>query len=279
MKPTLRLAAFAVCLLASTRADLDLDSNGLGDVWEAKYRPAIVLPGDDPDGDGRTNAEECEAGTDPFRSDDVFAVDEIALQDGNLTLSWTSQAGKRYQLQTTETPGDPSSWQSLPGIHAGTGTTNGATVAKPDSALAFFRVVAADTDADGDGLTDWEELQAGFDPNANVVHPCHCGDDCGCGPDCGCGGDDLERLTAKLQAVPRISVEVVDAEATEPTGGPASDTAGFIVRRSGVDPAIADAELVVYPGGGHNLHWEEPERFASDLLTFVNQLGRRARTE
>jgi len=37
--------------------------------------------------------------------------------------------------------------------------------------------------------------------------------------------------------------------------------------------AIADARLVVYPGAGHILHWEEPEHFAGDLLTFVDQLN------
>jgi non-heme chloroperoxidase len=42
--------------------------------------------------------------------------------------------------------------------------------------------------------------------------------------------------------------------------------------------AIRDARLIVYPGGGHNLHWEEPERFADDLLTFVNQLDFRIPT-
>jgi pimeloyl-ACP methyl ester carboxylesterase len=36
--------------------------------------------------------------------------------------------------------------------------------------------------------------------------------------------------------------------------------------------AIARARLVVYPGGGHNLHWEEPERFAADLSDFIQSL-------
>jgi pimeloyl-ACP methyl ester carboxylesterase len=32
--------------------------------------------------------------------------------------------------------------------------------------------------------------------------------------------------------------------------------------------AIAGSRLVVYPNTGHALHWEEPERFASDLIAF-----------
>ena len=37
--------------------------------------------------------------------------------------------------------------------------------------------------------------------------------------------------------------------------------------------SIADARLVVYPDAGHALHWEEPERFAADLVAFVEGLA------
>ncbi|HEV8389481.1 MAG TPA: alpha/beta hydrolase, partial [Dongiaceae bacterium] len=37
---------------------------------------------------------------------------------------------------------------------------------------------------------------------------------------------------------------------------------------------ISGAELRVYAGAGHSLHWEEPKRFAADLANFVGVLDR-----
>ena len=95
MKNFVRFVAFVFCLVASARADLDLDSNGLGDVWEAKYQPAVFLPSQDDDGDGRTNLEEFEAGTDPLAPEDIFAIRSITATGSDLILAWDSQAGKR----------------------------------------------------------------------------------------------------------------------------------------------------------------------------------------
>ena len=41
--------------------------------------------------------------------------------------------------------------------------------------------------------------------------------------------------------------------------------------------AVASAQLVVYSGVGHTPHWEDPARFAGDLVTFVTSLRRRSR--
>jgi pimeloyl-ACP methyl ester carboxylesterase len=38
--------------------------------------------------------------------------------------------------------------------------------------------------------------------------------------------------------------------------------------------ALAGSRLVVYPGAGHAVYWEEPARVASDLVAFIGDLGR-----
>ncbi len=40
---------------------------------------------------------------------------------------------------------------------------------------------------------------------------------------------------------------------------------------------IRGAELVVYKGVGHSPHWEEPERFAADLVAFLERVGQASR--
>jgi len=233
MHRTLRLAAFALLATLNAHAGIDLDADGLNDVWEAKFQPAGLRPADDDDGDGRSNRGESEAGTDPLQATDRFAIREITAADGQLLLKWPAQAGKRYQIQSTETPGIPGSWQNQPGLHAGDPAGLEQRIPRPTSTRAFFRIAVTDIDSDGDGLDDWEELQAGYDPNADHVHPCHCGDDCACGPGCRCGGNDLQRLTRALQRPPRIWVEASDSESTEPAGNHPAELGKFTIRRSG----------------------------------------------
>jgi non-heme chloroperoxidase len=40
---------------------------------------------------------------------------------------------------------------------------------------------------------------------------------------------------------------------------------------------LPDAELLVYPGGGHVPHWDDPRRFAADVSQFALRIGRDAR--
>lgn len=54
-----------------------------------------------------------------------------------------------------------------------------------------------------------------------------------------------------------------------------------VVPRSDQDhqlAAISDARLIVYEDAGHGLHWEEPERFAADLVSFVEEYSKASAT-
>ncbi len=41
-----------------------------------------------------------------------------------------------------------------------------------------------------------------------------------------------------------------------------------------LEAAIAGSRLVVYPGAGHAVYWEEPDRVASDLAAFIEELAK-----
>jgi pimeloyl-ACP methyl ester carboxylesterase len=53
------------------------------------------------------------------------------------------------------------------------------------------------------------------------------------------------------------------------------DRDAFLPRsdQESLSTAIASSRLVVYPGAGHAVYWEAPDRVASDLVTFVEQLA------
>jgi hypothetical protein len=225
-----RSLAILLGLFSTARAELDLNRNGLGDVWEAKFAPAVFAPDEDSDGDGRTNAEEARAGTDPLRADDVFKIRKLTAENGGFRLQWPSQAGKRYRVQSSTNPDDATAWLDLPGVMEGDGDDLESFVTLPPAERSFFRIVVSDVDTDGDGLTDWEELQAGFDPHHDHQHACG-GGDC-CEPGSPCSGGDLERMTAGLLAEPLISVHAEDPDSGEPAiGATATDPGRFLVTR------------------------------------------------
>ena len=78
---------------------------------------------------------------------------------------------------------------------------------------------------------------------------------------------------------------IVDADGTEQLDRIAAPTllawgdADALVPREDQEAllaAIPGAELAVYRGGGHSLHWEEPAEFAADLSAFVQSVAERA---
>lgn len=157
------LTAFVLLFMALPTLALDVDNDGMCDVWEARYHATALLPSADDDGDGVTNLDESKAGTDPFDPNSHFTA-AITLQTGIAHIGVMTQLGKNYQLTSCQTVSGP--WVSVGAEISGsggrldlTGTTSGTK--------RFFRVAVRDLDSDGDGLNDWAERQlSGFDPYA-----------------------------------------------------------------------------------------------------------------
>ncbi|WP_038159902.1 chitobiase/beta-hexosaminidase C-terminal domain-containing protein, partial [Verrucomicrobium sp. BvORR106] len=84
----------------------DSNSNQLPDWWEQQYgsqraNPVSVLdPTADDDGDLRNNLAEFLAGTNPNQSDAVVTPLQ-ANSGGSITISWTSEQGRFYSVQTS----------------------------------------------------------------------------------------------------------------------------------------------------------------------------------
>ncbi len=134
---------------------LDQNGNQQSDVWEWQFGATGLVATADADGDGVNNAGESAAGTNPFDSNSlprVFA--------GGTNFWWPSFTGKVYRVQGS--------------TNLLEGWTNIALLAGTDAALSnaltgggpgeFRRVRVENVDADGDGVSDWEELRMGFEP-------------------------------------------------------------------------------------------------------------------
>ncbi|MEM7246577.1 MAG: DUF1800 family protein [Acidobacteriota bacterium] len=155
--------ALGMSLWASPVAALvDLDGDGLSDVWEilhdGDYAPDVDL-----DGDGRTNLEEARQGTDPRDGGSFLPEHPRIVVDGPTSrLEWPGVPGVQYQVET-------SAGVSVGGPVEAAGIGNASEPLSLDGGvvgacgLDDYRLVVAEIDRDRDGLTRWEELALGFD--------------------------------------------------------------------------------------------------------------------
>jgi len=149
----------------------DGNGNGVSDVWEACHRLPGPSPEVDTDGDGRSDFDEAQEGTDPRDGASVFRL-AIELPAGRRPfVAWQSKQGKRYRVQGQV--GDDG-WVDLAGEVDGNGGLVG--YADPGGALppTAYRVAVVDEpmlpemeaelsarDTDGDGQDDWTEWRSG----------------------------------------------------------------------------------------------------------------------
>lgn len=114
-------------------------TDGLPDSWWESHfpNPADWVAANDPDGDGFTNAEEYALGTDPSQPASRFQVRQTTNDDGTVTITWSSVAGKKYRLQARPSLSE-GGWSDVGGEITAGGPTSSATHAA--SGRHFYRV-------------------------------------------------------------------------------------------------------------------------------------------
>jgi hypothetical protein len=119
----------------------DRDSDGMPDDWESQYGFNLNDPSDaaqDADGDGMTNLQEYESGTNPRSALSYLKVEGPDLVGGEVVIKFLAVEGKTYTIQYRElAEGGP--WQRLSDVGAQP-LTQVVTVPDPtaDSALQRF---------------------------------------------------------------------------------------------------------------------------------------------
>ena len=245
--------AFGLLFTTLPLLALDADSDGMCDVWEARYHATTLLPGADEDRDGISNLDESRAGTNPSDANSRHAA-SITSQAGAFQISVVSQLGKRYQLTSCLTLDGP--WLPVGSAVAGTG--NPLNLPAPAAGEAgFFRIAVTDADDDGDGLNDWAERQLlGFDPNSADTFGA------------GVPGNDLSVATEMLQMLRdgNVSVEVTATTAYEKE----NEAAGLTVSRSSA-PGYP-MTLFLKPAGATNSTKSSAANDDYDLKNAANQV-------
>ncbi|MEI6083107.1 MAG: DUF1800 family protein [Verrucomicrobiota bacterium] len=203
-------------------AAVDLNGNGLSDIWELRYNASGVFSNADNTGDGFINYAKSIAGSDPFSSTNRFVITRVTVAGANATVFWSSVVGKRYQVQSTT---NLIAWVNEGGLGAGTGVEMQAVV--PAGAGAkLFRVLVQDVDTDADSVTDWEELQVGYDPTKASTN--------------GGGTNDLLAITTALQSTNVITITAGNAYAA--MTGPVPGTV-LVKRSGGLNPVTVNFTL------------------------------------
>lgn len=114
------------------------DQNATGPIGQYSFIRFLDANADE-DSDGEANGAEDAAATNPFDANSVFKVVQVAKPTaGSFTVSWTTVAGKNYQVQAASSPGG--TYSDIGPLHAGNGSTLSYTENGVSAAARFYRV-------------------------------------------------------------------------------------------------------------------------------------------
>jgi hypothetical protein len=219
-----------LCLImlgvAGVRAQMvDLNGNGMSDVWEWIYGANGIDPNADSDGDGFSNLQEAIAGTNPFDSNSYPYIPIVFYSPTNFLVTIPGALGKQYQLQSVAALGS-TNWFVETNLVVRSGT-NVTLTALPASEMKFYRVAISDVNSDGSGLmNDWEKYQLGLDPSNASSNATLDGN--------GSPMTDYQYVTAMLAQQNVITIAATDPVTTQPDPGQSpTDLGVFTVTRGG----------------------------------------------
>ncbi len=138
-------------------ATVDLDRDGMSDVWAAAH-PAAGDPAGDADGDGASNLLESYAGTDPLDPLSRPFTELECTPGGALALRWAASQHKNYVVQFSH---DLKGWAEENSRVLGIDGEIRHPLPTPAAPARFYRLRFLENDQDSDGLSNSEELLLG----------------------------------------------------------------------------------------------------------------------
>ncbi len=97
------MASALFSLILDAAPVVDLDGDGFSDIWEVAFDAQNLVPQGDEDGDGSTNLQECENGTDPFDADSLFTFEGIEPEENGIAFNQAIQQGTTFSTEFPDT--------------------------------------------------------------------------------------------------------------------------------------------------------------------------------
>ena len=244
---------------ASGDLDMDVDGDGLNDVWQGIYDAWDLVPGGDEDGDGCSNLIESVAGTNPRVSGDCLKVGDTYITGTNVFFVFDAKVGKKYRILSSDTPGGGYGLVGETLLSPDSGTEFVATndtsktlrITKPVGSRKFYKLETSDVDSNSDGVSDWVAQKLGYNPNAESVDL-----------DANGKSDLLDLLEGELGEPDKVTVEAALPFASE--DGPQSGS--FVVKRQ---RSLFDATVSMAFSGSANGSTDYSRSPVSNTVDFM----------